>query len=376
MTHIPLHAKVQCTDGACGESITVIVNPTTQSVTHFVVKDKSLPDPNERLVPVDQVEEATSQMIRLRCTKTGLAEMEPFTETQFIKTEEPSLAYSQYDSYMFPYVMNVGTVEMPVEVERVPPGEVAIHRGTMVEATDGFLGEVGELVVEPQSGHITHFVLREGHLWGKKEITLPLSAIDYAEFDTVYLKLDKKAVELLPVVPLKRNYSTGEAQIQLMAKVYDDPDGAGKALEFVEDLHRRKTIKIHNAAVLVKDQDGTTHVKDTRDIGSKKGRVLGAVTGGLIGLLGGPAGVVVGALTGAGAGGLAAGKLDFGFSDKFLENLKQYLQPGTSALILLVERDWVGQITEILSKDAGVLLQQTITDAVVEQLLDDAEEEE
>jgi uncharacterized membrane protein len=128
--------------------------------------------------------------------------------------------------------------------------------------------------------------------------------------------------------------------------------------------------------VLVKDQDGTTHVKDTRDIGSKKGRVLGAVTGGLIGLLGGPAGVVVGALAGAGAGGLAAGKLDFGFSDKFLENLKQYLQPGTSALILLVERDWVGQITEILAKDAGVLLQQTITDAVVERLLDDVEETE
>jgi uncharacterized membrane protein len=351
MTHIPLHAKVQCADGVCGESITVIVNPTTQSVTHFVVKDKSLPDPDERLVPVDQVEEVTPQLIRLRCTKTELAEMEPFTETQFIKTEEPSLAYSQYDSYMFPYVMNVEMVELPVEVERVPPGELAIHRGTLVEATDGFLGEVGELVVDPQSRHITHFVLREGHLWGKKEITLPLSTIE-------------------------RNYSTGEAQIQLMAKVYDSPEGASKALEFVEDLHRRKTIKIHNAAVLVKDQDGTTHVKDTRDIGSKKGRVLGAVTGGLIGLLGGPAGVVVGALAGAGAGGLAAGKLDFGFSDKFLENLKQYLQPGTSALILLVERDWVGQITEILAKDAGVLLQQTITDAVVERLLDDVEETE
>ena len=138
MTHIPLQAKVQCVDGDCGESITVIVNPTTQSVTHFVVKDKGLSDPNERLVPVDQVEEVTPQMIRLRCTKAELAEMEPFTETQFVKTAAPSLTYTQYDSYMFPYVVSAETVEVPVEVERVPPGELAIHRGTMVEATDGF----------------------------------------------------------------------------------------------------------------------------------------------------------------------------------------------------------------------------------------------
>ena len=169
MTHIPLQAKVECVDGACGESITVVVNPTTQSVTHFVVKDKSLPDPNERLVPVDQVEEVSPQMIRLRCTKSELAELESFIETQYIKTEQPSLAYSQYDSYMFPYVTNVETTELPVEVERVPPGGLAIHRGTLVEATDGFVGEVGELVVDPQSSHVTHFVLREGHLWGKKE---------------------------------------------------------------------------------------------------------------------------------------------------------------------------------------------------------------
>ena len=159
-----------------------------------------------------------------------------------------------------------------------------------------------------------------------------------------------------------------------MAKVYDSLKGASKALEFVEQLHDRKTIKIQNAAVLVKDQDGTTSVKDTRDIEPKKGRLLGAVTGGLIGLLGGPAGLIVGALAGAGAGGLAARKIDFGFSDKFLANLQQYLQPGTSALILLVEHDWVGRVSDILAGDAGVLLQQTITDALVEQLLDEDEE--
>ena len=41
---IPMDAKVQCTDGKCGKSTFVIVNPVKQAVTHFVVKYKKLPD--------------------------------------------------------------------------------------------------------------------------------------------------------------------------------------------------------------------------------------------------------------------------------------------------------------------------------------------
>jgi hypothetical protein len=43
--------------------------------------------------------------------------------------------------------------------------------------------------------------MREGHLWGQKEITIPVSAIARVEEDTVYLKLDKAGVEALPAVP-------------------------------------------------------------------------------------------------------------------------------------------------------------------------------
>jgi len=43
-----------------------------------------------------------------------------------------------------------------------------VRRGTRVEATDGHVGHVDEFVVNPENGHITHSVMREGHLWGKK----------------------------------------------------------------------------------------------------------------------------------------------------------------------------------------------------------------
>ena len=139
-------------------------------------------------------------------------------------------------------------------------------------------------------------------------------------------------------------------------------------------MHRRKTLKIINAAVLVKEEDGTTSVSDTRDIEPRRGRWLGAITGGLIGLVGGPAGVIIGALAGAGAGHVAADKIDFGFSDKFLAELEEHLQPGKSALILLTEHRWGDDLRGILGGGEGVLLQQTITDALVEELLQESDQ--
>jgi len=40
--------------------------------------------------------------------------------------------------------------------------------------------------------------MREGHLWGQKDIIIPLSAMKDIRKDTVFLKLDKARVESLP----------------------------------------------------------------------------------------------------------------------------------------------------------------------------------
>jgi len=214
MKDIPIGAKVECADGSCGKSVTIIVNPTTQKVTNLVVENKSLPHPNQRLVPFDQVVETTRNSIRLSCTQDELAAMDSFIKEQYIKSKGAPPAVSLYvsdgfvsDWYMPPYVTS--TVETLVEVERIPPGEMAARRGMHVAATDGNVGKLGELIIDPDSEHITHLVLLEGHPWGKKEVTVPISAIDHVAEDTVYLKLDKQAVGALPTVPVKRHYGFG-----------------------------------------------------------------------------------------------------------------------------------------------------------------------
>jgi hypothetical protein len=63
---------------------------------------------------------------------------------------------------------------------------------------------VDEFVVSPANGEITHLLLREGHPWGCREVTIPVSAIECIEGRTVHTKLDKRGVQALPPVPVRR----------------------------------------------------------------------------------------------------------------------------------------------------------------------------
>jgi sporulation protein YlmC with PRC-barrel domain len=202
---IPVNAKVECTDGRCGESTYLILNPVTRKVTHVVVQEKDLPHV-ERLVPISLVEDSNSQLIRLRCTSDELGRQKEFIETRFIPADPAYIAswYSGYEGpMMWPYVLPE-EMTMPVEEEHVPPGELAVARGAEVHASDGYVGRVDEFLVDPESGHITHLVLREGHLWGQKDVTIPVSKIKRIEEEDVYLDLDKAGIEALPAIPIRR----------------------------------------------------------------------------------------------------------------------------------------------------------------------------
>jgi sporulation protein YlmC with PRC-barrel domain len=206
MRDIPLNASVECADGPVGKSVAVIINPIEQKVTHVVIKADNLPWSKRRLVPIEQVGQTSQALIRLSCSRKALAEMEPFIAKRYVQKEPREYPSSFYGgegpTYMNAFVFAADVV--PVEVERVPLGELAIHRGATVRATDGRVGQVDEFLVDPASKQITHLVLREGHLWGRRELTVPFSAIERVENDTVYLCLDKQAVENLPDVPIDR----------------------------------------------------------------------------------------------------------------------------------------------------------------------------
>jgi len=88
-----------------------------------------------------------------------------------------------------------------VTYDRVPAGEVEVRRGEHVHATDGAIGRVQGLVVDPSDHHVTHVLLDEGHLWGKKRVAIPIGAVTGAS-DGVRLSLTKDEVGDLPPIDL------------------------------------------------------------------------------------------------------------------------------------------------------------------------------
>jgi sporulation protein YlmC with PRC-barrel domain len=208
---IPLDVQVECTDGVYGVSVFVLINPVAQQITHLIVaKDLSLQ--KEYMVPIDFVSVTKAGTILLRCSKVELENMDPFISTRFFKEEAPYYSwnreYGKGKGYYWPYVVSPKRSEGPsVQDLQIPVKEMAVGRGTRVEASDGYVGKVDEFVVNPDTGHISHLVMREGHLWGKKDVIIPISAMGDTRQDTVFLKLDKAQIEALPTFPLQRRWS-------------------------------------------------------------------------------------------------------------------------------------------------------------------------
>jgi len=198
--NIPIHTNVECSDGPCGKSTQVIFNPINYQITHFVLENNDLKNEKTRLVPVSNVAKATEEKIQLNCTIAEVENMSPFITKNFVRENIPDDAFRSYEAYVSQYViLSPGYDE--TKTENIPEGELAIYSGMEIRTNDdNKVGKLDQLVLEPGTGKITHIIMREGHLWGKKEISIPVSEIDFCDGSTVYLKLDKGAVGDLPVV--------------------------------------------------------------------------------------------------------------------------------------------------------------------------------
>jgi len=211
MIDIPVKAEIECSDGLSGRCTCVIVNPVTKLVTHLVVKS-FLPPMNETMVPVEQVEKTDPHRITLKCSRDELKKMEPFLSEEYIQTKVPEYEKIWEDGYLFwPYILpEVGDgldevdTYVAIEHENTPLGELGIHRGAKVEATDGPLGQIDELLINSTNMQVTHLIMRERHILKNREVAIPVSQIDHVNEDVVYLKIDKKSVEELPTVPVQR----------------------------------------------------------------------------------------------------------------------------------------------------------------------------
>jgi uncharacterized membrane protein len=163
--------------------------------------------------------------------------------------------------------------------------------------------------------------------------------------------------------------------VELVVAAFNDEGKADEVLKTMKQLDQEGTIAVLNAAVMVKKEDGRVSIKETEDVDAKRGAVFGAVVGGLVGLLGGPAGLIVGAAAGAATGGVAAKQIDMGFSDETLQELQEGLQPGSSAIVALIQHEWVDRVVAELENLGARLFRQTLKEEIAAQLGEETEGE-
>jgi len=210
MTSFTIGSEVSCSDGACGEVSRVIVDPVARVVTHLVVEPRHRRGLG-RLVPLDLLD-TSSGGITLGCTLAEFEDLESAEETQFVPGSGGYAEYGPEQVLSWPYYGLGGAagvqgdtvvpISQTVTYDDVPLGEVEVRRGDRVHATDGDIGLVQGLVIDPRSHGVTHVLLKEGHLWGRKQVAIPIGAVGRVD-DGIRLTITKREVEDLPPVDIR-----------------------------------------------------------------------------------------------------------------------------------------------------------------------------
>jgi sporulation protein YlmC with PRC-barrel domain len=205
-------AEVDASDGRCGQLTGVIVDPVAQKLTHLIVKPRHHHGFG-RLVPVELVE-SDSGALRLTCTEAEFLGLDEAEEVHFTPASDEARNYPGGATYAWPYyelggvggfgARGLGDIGNPPgpdpEVtDRVPSGDVEVRRGDQVHASDGWVGSVKGLVVDPADNHVTHLLLDEGHLWGRKEVAVPIGKTARIG-DEIRVEMTKEAIKDLPPV--------------------------------------------------------------------------------------------------------------------------------------------------------------------------------
>ena len=152
--------------------------------------------------------------------------------------------------------------------------------------------------------------------------------------------------------------------IQIIAASFDTEDGAKNALKAI----KKDKVSRGNVAIISKSEKGKLHVKETQDWGAGKGAAAGFAAAWFI--------PIVGCLVGAAAGAVIAKLRDSGFPNDTLKGMGDKMEPGHSALVMVVDGAAREEAERVLLDGGGHMISQTIEADLAEELDVAAEEDE
>ncbi|MGD2057508.1 MAG: PRC-barrel domain-containing protein [Anaerolineales bacterium] len=198
-------------DQRVGQLERVVIDPRTRSVSHIVI-EKGFLFTEQRVIPVNLVESAEEDQILLRLEAENLNDLPEFVETNYIQVPElerqvPEAAQAApfYPVAPMP-AWRHGTPIPDREIEpmiqqkerHIPDDTVAVQEGADVYAVDDRkVGDIEEVLTDPESHRITQFVISEGLLL-KEEKRIPIEWVSEIDEEEIHLAVGPKILEYLP----------------------------------------------------------------------------------------------------------------------------------------------------------------------------------
>jgi len=142
----------------------------------------------------------------------------------------------------------------------------------------------------------------------------------------------------------------------LVVLAFENETDAEQMRDDLMKMQKEHLIGLEDAAVAVRHKDGKTKIKQVQNLAGA-GALGGAFWGLLIGLI-----FLVplfGLVVGAAAGALVGKYQDIGVDDKFIKEVGNTIQPGTSALFLLVREATPDKVMDGLKKYKNVKVLKT-----------------
>lgn len=156
---------------------------------------------------------------------------------------------------------------------------------------------------------------------------------------------------------------------ELVAIVFDKPSRAEEVLLNLAHLQQEGAIKLADAVIVTKDEQGRSAIRQTVDVTPGRGALAGGWWGLLIGtLVGGPLGGAIAGAVGGASGALYGKLVDVGLDDGWVRQMAEWIDPGTSALLLLVADVRLDEVLRELGRFEGKVVTTTLPDPVREQL--------
>jgi uncharacterized membrane protein len=154
---------------------------------------------------------------------------------------------------------------------------------------------------------------------------------------------------------------------KMLVVAFSEPLMAREFLLAAVRLQSKGQIKLHDAVFVARAEDGTSTVQETQDVTTGRGALGGGIWGLLLGtLFGGPLGGLITGAASAGGGALLAKLVDTGIKDDRIAALREAVQPGSTALALLVSHISVGDLQRELQRFPGAtLVESDLPDAAV-----------